>query len=33
VCDVNGSGSLSASDALLVLRAAVGAPVTLACPC
>lgn len=32
VCDVNNSGTTTASDALLVLRAAVDLPVMLACP-
>jgi hypothetical protein len=32
VCDANGSGDLRTVDALLVLRAALGLPVTLACP-
>jgi hypothetical protein len=33
VCDPSGDGNTSASDALLCLAKAVGAPVTLACPC
>ena len=32
VCDVNGSGSLSATDALTILQYAVGQPLTLDCP-
>jgi hypothetical protein len=32
VCDFNGDGSLTASDALGVLRAAVGQAVTPNCP-
>lgn len=32
VCDVNGSGSVSATDALAVLQIAVGQPVPLQCP-
>ena len=32
VCDVNGSGSITASDALLALMAAIGQPVTLSSP-
>jgi len=32
VCDVNGSGEVTASDALAVLQAAVGLDVTLDCP-
>ncbi|HXV75085.1 MAG TPA: hypothetical protein VD788_02110, partial [Candidatus Polarisedimenticolaceae bacterium] len=32
VCDVNNSGGITAGDALLVLGAAVGQPVVLACP-
>lgn len=31
-CDVDGNGSLFASDALLILQAAVGLPVVLRCP-
>ena len=33
VCDTDASGGISASDALRCLRAAVGQPVTLNCPC
>ncbi|HXC51619.1 MAG TPA: hypothetical protein VN634_12085 [Candidatus Limnocylindrales bacterium] len=32
VCDVNSSGSVTASDALIVLKKAVSSPVTLNCP-
>jgi hypothetical protein len=32
VCDTNGNGSITASDALQVLRKAVGLAVTLSCP-
>ena len=32
VCDVNDSGGISASDALLTLAASVGGPVSLTCP-
>jgi len=32
VCDVNGSGAITAGDALAVLIAAVGTPVALVCP-
>ena len=31
-CDVNSAGGISATDALLILRAAVGQPVALTCP-
>lgn len=31
VCDVNASGSVNTTDALLVLKRAVGQPVNLAC--
>jgi hypothetical protein len=33
ICDVNSSGGVTASDALTVLRKAVGLDVTLTCPC
>jgi uncharacterized repeat protein (TIGR01451 family) len=33
VCDTNGAGGTSATDALLCLKAAVAEPVTLSCPC
>jgi hypothetical protein len=33
ICDVNGSASITASDALTVLRKAVGQNVSLDCPC
>jgi hypothetical protein len=32
VCDVNDNGSVSATDALATLNAAVGLPVSLDCP-
>jgi cysteine-rich repeat protein len=32
VCDADGNGSVFAADALVILQAAVGLPVTLACP-
>lgn len=32
VCDVNGSGEVSATDALVVLRSAVGLDILLTCP-
>jgi hypothetical protein len=32
VCDVNGSGAVSATDALVVLQIAVGQPIPLQCP-
>ena len=32
VAVLNGTGTITAADALLVLRAAVGQPVTLSCP-
>jgi hypothetical protein len=32
ICDVNGSGSLTAADSLIVLRKAVGIPTALNCP-
>jgi len=32
VCDVNSSGTRTATDALLVLKKAVGQPVALSCP-
>jgi hypothetical protein len=33
ICDTDASGAISASDALRCLRAAVGQPVTIDCPC
>jgi len=33
VCDTNGAGGTTATDALLCLKAAVAEPVTLSCPC
>jgi uncharacterized repeat protein (TIGR01451 family) len=33
ICDTNGAGGTSATDALLCLKAAVAEPVTLSCPC
>jgi hypothetical protein len=33
ICDANGAGGTTATDALLCLKAAVAEPVTLACPC
>jgi hypothetical protein len=32
ICDANGSGAVTATDALITLNAAVGQPVTLQCP-
>jgi hypothetical protein len=32
ICDVNDSGGVTATDALLTLAASVGGPVTLTCP-
>lgn len=33
ICDTNGAGGTTATDALLCLKAAVAEPVTLSCPC
>jgi hypothetical protein len=32
VCDVDAGGSVTATDALAILRAAVGNPIELTCP-